>query len=75
MIEVAHDNHLPVLMHACGDMSLILDDLGEIGLDAIHPLECKAGQDVVDPRSRMGHRLAFVGNNDVEIWLRVIRSS
>ncbi len=68
MIEVAHDHGLPVLMHACGDMRAILDDLVEIGLDAIHPLECKAGQDVVDLRRRMGHRLAFVGNHDVEIW-------
>ena len=68
MIQAAHDGGLPVLMHACGDNRLILDDYAEIGVDAWHPVEFKAGQDVLDLRRKMGHRLGFVGNNDVRLW-------
>ena len=70
MIEAAHGHGLPVIYHGCGNVSAILDDYAEIGLDGYHPLECKAGLDAVELRRKMGHRLAFVGNNDVRLWAK-----
>jgi len=70
MIEAAHDRGLPVILHACGNNNAILDDFVEIGLDGYHPVEAKAGLDVIELRKRMGHDLAFVGNNDVRLWAK-----
>jgi uroporphyrinogen-III decarboxylase len=68
MIELCHEHGLPVIYHGCGNVSSILEDLVEIGLDALNPLEAKAGLDVVELRRRLGHRLAFCGNMDVIAW-------
>jgi uroporphyrinogen-III decarboxylase len=68
IIDLAHENGLPVLYHGCGNVSAILDDFVEIKLDAYHPLETKAGLDVVELRRKMGHKLCFIGNNDVQLW-------
>ena len=46
----------------------LLDDFAEIGVDAYNPLEVKAGMDVVDLRSQLGHSIGFCGNSDVQIW-------
>ena len=68
IIETAHGLGLPVIYHGCGNVREILPDFADIGLDGYHPLEAKAGLDVVDLRQEMGHRLTFIGNNDVRLW-------
>jgi len=68
MIDECHGWGLPVIYHGCGNVSRILEDFIEIGVDAYNPLECKAGLDAVDLRRRLGHRLGFCGNMDVQLW-------
>jgi uroporphyrinogen-III decarboxylase len=68
IIDWVHSHGLPVTYHSCGNVASILDDFADIHLDGLHPLEAKAGLDVVDLRRKMGHRLAFIGNNDVRVW-------
>jgi hypothetical protein len=68
MIELCHKHNLPVIYHGCGNVDSILKDFIEIGLDALNPLEAKAGLDVVALRHRLGHRLGFCGNMDVITW-------
>lgn len=68
MIDLCHDNGLPVIYHGCGNVSKIFEDYIEIGVDAYNPLEAKAGLDVVDLRRRYGHRIGFCGNMDVMTW-------
>lgn len=68
LVEVCHANHLPVIYHGCGNVSRILEDFIEIGVDAYNPLEAKAGLDVVDLRRRLGHRMGFCGNMNVMTW-------
>jgi uroporphyrinogen decarboxylase len=68
LVEVCHANHLPVIYHGCGNVSRILEDFIEIGVDAYNPLEAKAGLDVVDLRRRLGHRIGFCGNMNVMTW-------
>ncbi len=68
IVALCHANHLPVIYHGCGNVSRILDDFAEMGVDAYNPLEAKAGLDVVDLRRRLGHRLGFCGNMDVMVW-------
>ena len=68
IIDLAHAHSLPVIYHGCGDVARILPDFAEIGLDGYQPLEAKAGLDVIDLRRKLGHSLAFLGNQDVRLW-------
>ena len=63
-----HRHNLPVIYHGCGNVTEILEDLIEAGIDSLNPLEAKAGLDVVNLRRRLGHRLGFCGNMDVITW-------
>lgn len=68
MVDVCHKHSLPVIYHSCGNVNRILEDFIEIGIDAINPLEAKAGLDVVDLRKQYGHRIGFCGNMNVIEW-------
>jgi uroporphyrinogen decarboxylase len=70
IIDLCHDNGLPVIYHGCGNVARIFEDYIEIGVDAYNPLEAKAGLDVVDLRRRYGHRIGFCGNMDVKVWAK-----
>ena len=68
MTAECHAHDLPVIYHGCGNVSLILDDFIEIGVDAFNPLEAKAGLDCLQLRRQYGHRLGFCGNSDIRAW-------
>ena len=68
MIQLCHEAGLPVIYHGCGNVASILPDFIEIGLDAYNPLEAKAGLDVVDLRRQYGHKIAFCGNSNMQVW-------
>ncbi|MBN1912759.1 MAG: hypothetical protein JW818_23760 [Pirellulales bacterium] len=70
MIDECHTHDLPVIYHGCGNVSFILEDFIEIGVDAYNPLEAKAGLDCVALREQYGHRLGMCGNNDIRLWER-----
>ena len=68
MIEECHKNNLPVIYHGCGNVELILEDFIELKLDAYNPLEVKAGLDAVNLKQRFGNKLAYCGNNNIQVW-------
>ncbi len=68
MIDICHDNNLPVIYHGCGNINLILEDYIEMGIDALNPLEAKADLDAVTLRETYGHRLGMCGNSNIQIW-------
>jgi len=68
IVEVCHENGLPVIYHGCGNVNRIFGDFIEIGVDAYNPLEAKAGLDVIELRRKYGHKIAFCGNMDVIDW-------
>ncbi len=68
MIDLCHENGLPVIYHGCGNVKRVFPDFIEVGVDAYNPLEAKAGLDVVDLRTQYGHQIAFCGNMDVMEW-------
>jgi uroporphyrinogen-III decarboxylase len=68
MIDVCHENGLPVIYHGCGNVKKIFGDFIEIGVDSYNPLEAKAGLDVVELRREYGHEIGFCGNMDVLEW-------
>jgi uroporphyrinogen decarboxylase len=56
-----------VFFHSCGAVSSILDDLVEIGLDVLYPVQPNAfGMDHRELKERHGDGLAFWGGIDVQ---------
>ena len=53
-----------ILLHCDGNITSILDMLVDAGIQGFHPVEPKAGMDVVDLRERYGQRLALLGGLD-----------
>lgn len=66
--DYAHACGLNVIYHGCGNIHAIFEDYIEAGIDALNPLEVKAGMDALDLRCRYGHRMGFCGNSDIQVW-------
>jgi len=58
---------LRFLWHSDGDVSDLIPLLIEAGVDAVHPLEARAGNDVRKFKARFGDDIAFIGNIDADI--------
>lgn len=64
VVEIAHGAGCPILFHSDGNLLPILDDLIDIGFDALQPIEPKA-MDIEALKMRYGDRLCLVGNLDL----------
>ena len=67
MADIAHGQGMPFLLHACGNLEAVMDDLiDDVGIDARHSFE-----DVIEPvesfAARYGDRIAVIGGVDVDI--------
>lgn len=67
-IEWAHAKGIKASLHSCGDISPIVPELVEIGLDGLNPLEVKAGVDPVQVKQRFGDRLLLHGGINAVLW-------
>ena len=68
MVDFCHEQKVPFMYHGCGAVHAIFEDFIEMGVDCYHPLEAKAGFDVVDLRRQYGQRISFCGNMNVIDW-------
>jgi len=68
MVALCHQHRLPVIYHGCGNVSAVLEDFVEMGVEAYNPLEAKAGLDAVQLRRTYQHRIGFCGNSDIQVW-------
>jgi uroporphyrinogen-III decarboxylase len=66
--DYCHQNDLDVIYHGCGNINEIVNDFIEMGIDACNPLEAKADMDVIELRKKFGHKIAFFGNSNIQIW-------
>jgi len=66
--QLLHDlSPAKVLFHSCGSLIDIMDDLVEIGVDVLHPVQVAAwGMDPVVLKARWGDRLSFWGGVDTQ---------
>jgi len=65
---VLADAGLPLSFHSDGNLEQVLDDLADVGIKAIHPIEPLA-MDIVDIKKRYGDRFCLYGNIDLEYTL------
>jgi uroporphyrinogen decarboxylase len=56
-----------IFFHTCGSVAGIIDDLIEIGVDVLHPVQVSAkGMDPGTLKAKYGHRLSFWGAIDTQ---------
>ena len=63
--DTAHKGGIKVLLHSCGDVYLILEDIINAGVDALHPIEpttANSEYDIFKLKEKYGDKLCFVGN-------------
>lgn len=65
MCDWAHDRGVKTFLHSCGNIMELVPELVEIGVDALNPLEQKAGMDAFALKDQYGDELVLEGGIDV----------
>jgi uroporphyrinogen decarboxylase len=67
---IAHAHGMPFLLHSCGNLCQVMDDLIDtVKIDARHSFE-DAIQPVTEAKRLYGHRIAVLGGVDVDFLCR-----
>ncbi|MHA1111899.1 MAG: uroporphyrinogen decarboxylase family protein, partial [Promethearchaeota archaeon] len=61
IVDAGHKHGMKVIMHSCGNLNLLWEDLVSTGIDALHPLEPTARMNLVELK-RKTPNLTFIGN-------------
>ncbi len=65
--EVGKKRGLYVAFHSCGAIRPIIEDLIEIGVDVLNPIQCNCpGMDPLELKKEFGKGLAFMGGVDTQ---------
>ncbi len=67
-VDWAHSKGIYAHLHSCGDVMTRVDDLMDIGIDCLNPLEVKAGMDPVALKRKYGDRLVLHGGVNAVLW-------
>ena len=67
-IEWAHAKGIKAHLHSCGDVNVFVPDLVGLGLDALNPLEVKAGMDPIHLKQTYGKDLVLHGGINAVLW-------
>jgi uroporphyrinogen decarboxylase len=66
LFAMVHDGGAHVWLHSCGNITEIIPDLIEIGLDVLNPVQSRA-MDVDELGATYGDKLCFWGGLDVQV--------
>lgn len=64
----AHAKGMKVHLHSCGDVNPLVPEFLDIGIDALNPLEVKAGMDPMALKRQYGDRLVLHGGINAVLW-------
>jgi len=71
LAQLAHDNGLVYLLHACGNLNEVMDDLiDDVKIDGRHSFEDE-GNPIVDFKQKYGAKVAALGGIDVDKLCRM----
>jgi len=67
-VDWAHNRGIFAELHSCGNIMTRIDDLVDIGVDALNPIEVKAGMEPLTLKEKYGDKLAFHGGTNALMW-------
>jgi uroporphyrinogen decarboxylase len=67
-IDWAHAHGIKAHLHCCGNISALIPELIDLGLDALNPLEVKAGMDPTGKKRLYGKDLVLKGGCNALLW-------
>lgn len=67
-VDWAHAKGIYAHLHSCGDIMSLIPDILETGVDALNPLEVKAGMDVPGLKRQYGDRVVLHGGINAVLW-------
>ena len=67
-VEWAHEKGIKTRLHSCGDINPFVPELIDIGIDAINPLEVKAGMNPVHLKKAYGDKIVLHGGINATLW-------
>jgi uroporphyrinogen decarboxylase len=65
--EWAHAKGAVVMMHSCGNVTELIPDFIEAGIDGLNPIEVKAGMDPIEIKKRYGDAFVIQGGIDARL--------
>jgi uroporphyrinogen decarboxylase len=68
VVDWAHAHGIKAHLHCCGNIYALIPELIEMGLDALNPMEVKAGMDPVDVKAAYGSDVLLRGGFDAMHW-------
>lgn len=67
-VDWAHAKGIKARLHSCGDVNPFVPELLDIGVDALNPLEVKAGMNPVALKRQFGDKLLLHGGINALLW-------
>ena len=67
-VEWAHNKGIKAHLHSCGDINPLIPELIDIGIDAINPLEVKAGMNPIEIKKKYGKDVVLHGGINAVLW-------
>ena len=67
-VDWAHNKGIYAHLHSCGDVMTRVDDLIDIGIDCLNPLEVKAGMQPIYLKQKYGDKLVLHGGINAVLW-------
>jgi len=61
----AYRPNIKIMFHSDGLITSLLEDLIDLGIDVVHPLEPLPGTDFIEIKKQFGERIAFLGAIDI----------
>ena len=67
-VDWAHEKGIYARLHSCGNIMTRIDDLMDVGIDALNPLEVQAGMEPVTLKEKYGDKLTLHGGINAVLW-------
>lgn len=67
-VDWAHGKGAKVRLHSCGNIIPFLPEIAEVGFDALHPMEVKAGMKPDEVKAKYGKQLVLHGGFNAMLW-------
>jgi len=67
-VDWAHNKGIKAQLHSCGDITTLIPDIIETGVDGLNPLEVKAGMDAIALKKQFGDKLLLQGGLNTVFW-------